>query len=186
MREKYRELAKKLNINYIENYSLPIKIKKYEFKSGINIGIFPGNFKKAEHRWPENKFIELTNLIQKKYQFNIIYISDTKESKIVQKNILSRLENIKLIKTKDIYDLCNILINTNLLITNNTGPLHVADLLNTPTLSINSGYSYKIWAPKSNIHFHVYSNNWKTCRDIPVEKVFSEFEIAIKKLNLTL
>ena len=189
MRQKYRKMAKELGVEYDENYH--ISVDKMDMRSKLSIandypiiGIFAGNFSKIGHRWPAEKFIRLTNIIIEKLpKLNIVYITDPYEFKILKAKILSHLPT-KYVISNNIKELCMIINSINLLLTNNTGPLHIADLISTPTLSINTCYSATCWLPESKIHFYVKSSNWRTCHDIEIEEVFEKLIFALNGLKL--
>ncbi|MBP7796164.1 MAG: glycosyltransferase family 9 protein [Elusimicrobiales bacterium] len=184
-REKYRQLARYLNLDYDVIYILKIDLHNYgqelliKRKIDINkklIAIFAGNFNKVGHKWPDEKFIELTKKLRTKYtDFEFFYIASIQELKANIDGIISKLPLQKFVISSSIKDLISILENTNLLITNNTGILHIADILDIPTLSINTKYSHTIWLPEGEKHTSVYSQNWKSCHDISADEVIKKF-----------
>jgi heptosyltransferase-2 len=188
-RYKYRKMAEKLEIIYDEKYNLPSK--KIDIRKKLDIvndypvfAIFAGNFSKTGHRWPPEKFIEISNLIEKKIpHLNQIYITDENEFKILKNKILSYIK-ARFVICKDLKELCNVISSVDLLLTNNTGPLHIAELLGISTISINTDYSAACWLPETGKHFYIKSGDWKSCHKIPVEEVFDKIVYSLKELGL--
>jgi len=189
IRHKYRKMAEKLEVIYDEEYYLPSKKinirKKLNIENNYSIlAIFAGNFSKTGHRWPTEKFVELSNLIQKKIpHLNQVYITDKNEFKILKTKILFRIK-VNFIVCANLNELCEVLSSVDLFLTNNTGPLHIAELLGTPTISINTDYSASCWLPETGKHFYLKSGDWKSCHKITVEEVFNTIVSSLKEIGL--
>jgi len=190
IRKKYREMAKKLNIDYDEEYRLDVNSLNIRELMNIKnnypvIGIFAGNFLKVNQRWPLNNFFRLTSILKNKFSnLNLFYICDRNEFKIIKKEMVYNSFDFPCFVCKDLIMLCRIIKSIDLLLTNNTAPLHISELLDTPTVSINTIYNMRCWLPEKDNHFYVVSNNWSTCRDISVEDVFNKIVYSLQKLGL--
>lgn len=90
-------------------------------------------------RWPAYKFAKLIEIIHKKYLVKPIIIGTQKENKQVEE-IEKYLSNkdifINLCGKTSVEELINIIRNADLLITNDSGPMHIAVACNTNVVAI--------------------------------------------------
>ncbi len=143
------EIAKILNIK--KNNSLMELILHQKEKSFFKkkkkpiIAIHPGatdNYK----RWPKKYFIMLGNLINRNLDAEIVITGSNKE-----KNLVLEISN-KIKTSRPLFDLnirqfASFLNNIDLLITNDTGPMHMAIALNKKIIAIFGGTDPKICGP---------------------------------------
>lgn len=109
-------------------------------------------------------FIGLVRLLASWYKGQIIltgHYGDKNTLKIYNK-LLSEINTIKYVPTKNLLELCELIKGSELLICNNSGPLHVAVELGIKTLSI-TGPSHSIWWPgqkteKRRLHYVLVSD----------------------------
>jgi len=193
--DKYANLASFFNADYEPKLEISIdeKAEKDAEKiiAALNINadlplvfIHPGNFKKKNNRWPEEKFVELTKRLSARHRLNLFYISGPGEKKIIEKNILSHLPQVKMIPPQKIDTLGALLKKSNLLICNNTSTLHLAEAVGARTLSFNSIYNEKCWRPRGENHFTIISREWSSCVNISVEEAFKKFNEIFPLLHL--
>ncbi len=113
------------------------RIKKWLYKinpqNKILIGINLGGMKPA-YRWDTENYRKLCEEILKKYDAKIILIG-AKEDKIYAKyfedlNVISAIGKFSLI------EICALLKNLNLLITHDSGIMHIASALSTPLIAL--------------------------------------------------
>jgi len=118
----------------------------------VVIYIHPFASRKAKE-WGLEKFIELTNNLKKKYSVKFIM-----QKKSLTPQISNKIEKseIDIIETETLEDLICHLKECSLLISNDTGPIQIAALLDKHTFSIygpsNPEYSVPIGASHSSIN----------------------------------
>lgn len=103
-----------------------------ERKKLQSIFIHPFASRKAKE-WDYDKFIELALLLNKKYSLRFIFQKNT-----ITSDMLKKLDNSNLqyIKTETLDDLIKELYSCDLMISNDTGPIQIAALLDKCTFSI--------------------------------------------------
>jgi len=114
-----------------------IKLKKISDKKVI--GINPGAAYGDAKCWPAKKYIDLIGLLVDKYHIVLI---GGKDDKIVSQKILPSLDNQKKSKILNytgltsIDELCNLIASFDLLVTGDSGPMHIAAALKIPSIAI--------------------------------------------------
>lgn len=107
-----------------------------EFKSEINkegfLLLHPYAGWKAKE-WNLTKFITLAEKLNKKYRL-IIVAEPGKLSDEIIIEIMNR--DIEVIETRNIYELMQIIDKCSIFISNDSGPLYIANMLGTPTFTI--------------------------------------------------
>jgi len=86
-------------------------------------------------RWPEEKFKNLVELIQKNNKFQIIVLGDHKDKETgfslkKRKNIINSSGELSLLET------AYIISNGKMIVTNDSGLMHMATAVNTPVVAI--------------------------------------------------
>lgn len=116
------------------------------------IGIHPGGYYPSQ-RWPEEGFAKVADELINSYKAKVIVISSPKERDIVFK-ITSLMKNKPQAILTDITlrRLIGLISNLDLLICNNSGPLHIAVALGVPTVSTMGPTMPKRWAPIGENH----------------------------------
>ncbi len=79
--------------------------------------------------------------------FNVVLLG-TNFSRELARDIMCRFQNIKDTTTMDVSGLIEAIASLNVLITTDSGPLHIAAALGVPTVAIFSSTSYKKWLPE--------------------------------------
>jgi heptosyltransferase-2 len=151
-------------------------LKKYPSnKNEKLIAVHPGAGKTA-NRWHEDNFIELIRMINEKYSPRFLITSGKSDENIIA-HVRQELDkkNIKylLYNEASITKFAALLHEADLLITNDTGPMHIAEFVGTGTLSLfgpTKGYE---WAPRGEKHKHIQSESGNI-NDITVSRVFNE------------
>ncbi|MDD5210699.1 MAG: glycosyltransferase family 9 protein [Elusimicrobiales bacterium] len=147
------------------------------------VAVHPGNFKKYENRWPEDKFVEFTKELLKRKGVSVFYLVGLGEEKETQDGILRHLPGVKHIPPKSAELTAAILKCCSILVCNSTGTLHLAAAAGVPTFSFNRPYNEKCWKPKGSIHAAIVSKGHKTCRDIEVADAVKAFDRAVEGLK---
>ncbi|MBI4056871.1 MAG: glycosyltransferase family 9 protein [Elusimicrobia bacterium] len=192
MLERYRKLAKYMG-NSLEPFPQVYPLSSHRQEAGqilsrlnLNkdrklIGIHPGNFKKFDHRWPEEKFVELTKKLTKVPQIQILYLTGPGEEEPIRKILEKIPVKIPQVPPTSLPVSAALIKKLSLLIANVTGTLHLAAAVGTPTLSFHSGYTYQIWRPLRESHAAIVSKSWASCRDISVEEAWKKlYQIVVK------
>ena len=163
----------------------------------VKIGIMPGG-KYPARLWPGHYFSELINKINENFSVKIILLGSEPEKKLV--------EEIKNQIKKKPLDTCGCLtINQtgalikqcHLLITNDSGPMHIAAAVKTPTVSIFSAVDIPfLWYPAGNNHKIFYNkvecspcfqkecDNHICMEGIPVESVYNAVKEQLYKMGI--
>jgi heptosyltransferase-2 len=192
--EKYVVLAELLGFRPPENMRVTLSedilaeggrlVKALGFPPGDRIiAIHPGNFKKHENRWPEEKFVEFTRGLLKMKGVSPFYLVGLGEERETQDGILRHLPGVRHIPPKSQELTAGILRHCAMLVCNSTGTLHLAAAAGVPTFSFNRPYTEKCWKPKGAMHAFVTSKSQKTCRDIEVPDALEAFGAALAALK---
>ena len=81
-------------------------------------------------------FYSLTNLILKETSFNIVFGGNKKEIKILKALNLPDSDRIFVALGLPVINYAYLLSRASLLVSNNTGPMHIGYAVNTPTIGI--------------------------------------------------
>ncbi len=121
------------------------------FGSDLLVGIHPGGYYPSQ-RWLPDRFAQLADDIIVRYGAGIILIEGPGEEKSVRKvaSLMSRkaigVVGISLSKLPALIARCN------LIVCNNSGPLHIATAVGTPTVSTMGPTVPYLWWPKGENH----------------------------------
>lgn len=141
--------------------------------AGPLIGVHPGNFKKFDNRWPEEKFIELTERLLRR-GISTVYLAGPGEEGPVRR-LVSRISRPpQVLGPLPIGPFSALLSRLDLLIVNATGTAHLACAVDTPTFSLRSRYVDTVWMPRAKDahgarHYAAVSEEWESCRGISVD-----------------
>lgn len=191
-------LPPKLSID--EKTEMNTLLQKYNLKSKEYVCINPNAGELAlSRKWLKENFIGLTSkILQKPINIKIVYLGSSGERSYT-KSIVSLLNDPRIINSAgslDIQQLIIILKNAKLLISNDSGPLHLAVALNTPTISffgpetpVLYGHSDKNnivffknidCSPCMNVHkgkaFYCHKKSSLCLEEIKVDEVWREVE----------
>jgi len=185
MLERYRRLAEFFGATFTPQLRLDVPPREREAArkllaaSGVNpaafkVAVHAGNFKKVGHRWPEEKFEELTKRILPLAGVEVIYISGPGEE--AQTRALAQKAGVKfVIPPLPLGTLAGLLQEVNMLIVSATGTMHLAAAVGTPLLSFQSGYTDKCWKPLQGGGIALASKDWDSLRGIEVDKAWQAF-----------
>ncbi len=156
--------------NKVPCISIPAHEDEEIKKTFKSIGIDDKNFL-AVHpsasclskKWPEDKFVELIDGLNEKYNSDIVLIDDD-ASKEICSDIASKTKNavFDLSGQLSLIALGAFLQNAKLLISNDSGPVHLATAVNTPVISIfgrnDPGLSPARWKPLGMRSFYIHKD----------------------------
>jgi ADP-heptose:LPS heptosyltransferase len=106
--------------------------------------------------WPAENYIKIINFLLEK-KFKVMLFGANKIDKEMSKKILHSIKSEKIINMcckTTIKDLAYYLRNIEFLITPDTGTMHLAVALKTPTISLFSPTDSKIWGPNQDKKIH--------------------------------
>ncbi len=140
--DAYLQLAKMLNCKSsganLYNYGAAINKSDSKFNNYIVINPNASDLR-LERRWGSQKFIDLIKALLEEYpQFEIVLIGSKDEMEYTSK-ISTQFSDERLINTSgktSLDELIGIVSNATLLITNDTGPMHLAFSSNTPVVCL--------------------------------------------------
>lgn len=144
------------------------------------LAIHPGNFQKFDNRWPEHKFVELTNRLLQVDGLKVFYLCGPGEQDEVRAIVDQLDQPVPVIPPAPLGVTAAILALTDLLIVNATGTAHLAAAVGTPTFSCLSRYTQTVWMPRTGPHFAVVSESWDSCRDVSVDLAYEGVMNALK------
>lgn len=132
----------------------------------------------AEKEWPSIKFKELSARIMQELPVKIALIGAAKEEARAEE-FCKNLDIINLVGKTDLLALATFLKRCKLLVTNDSGPMHLAAVLDTPVVAIfrktPQGVSARRWGPPGEKHIVLDSDS---IYNITVDEVLG----GIKKL----
>ena len=101
------------------------------------VALCPGSINSRAKRWPAERYAEVADRLIEEAQTEIILIGSPAETEVSQE-VSAKMRNQPVILTgrTDLAELVAILSQVALLITNDTGPAHIASALGRPTLVI--------------------------------------------------
>ncbi len=131
------------------------------------IAIHPGGSDYTK-RWPREKFAELINQMGEKYPYLYVLVGSKEVEKIARTiQSLAKVPLINAVGQTSIAQLAALLERCQLLISNDSGPVHVATAVGTPVISIfgqrRRGISVTRWHPLGS-------------KDIAIEKEIEKWE----------
>ena len=134
-----------MEIGTLNDKNLDLKFKKYNDYIAFQIGA-ADKYK----MWPIERFIELAKKIDEK----IVITGIQNEYELAQKIVQSYPKAENLCGKLSIKELPYLIKNVKLLITNDTGTMHLAIALKTPTLSLFSATTSKGIGPYQDLNLH--------------------------------
>ncbi|MBN1871177.1 MAG: glycosyltransferase family 9 protein [Candidatus Omnitrophica bacterium] len=116
------------------------------------IGIHPGGYYESQ-RWPINNFSRLADELKDRYKLKIVAIGIAEEIPLIDK-MISAMKYKDVIKIIDfpLDKLIALISVMDVLVCNNSGPLHMAVALNTPTVSTMGPTDPHFWYPSGDKH----------------------------------
>ena len=134
-----------LNKNLSTNLSIPFEKKNPKEKYVV---IVPGAGAKFR-KWSPKNFSKVADFIIQKYNLKVKILGSNKDSEIAEEiihnsNYPKEMENLT---GNTLLESMNIIGNSNLLVSNDTGSAHIAAATGTPTLCVSNGNSFGKFHP---------------------------------------
>lgn len=112
------------------------------------IGIHPGG-SSYDKRWPERQYAELTNRLVDHYNATILLLSGPDEAELTL-NIQKAMQSDAIVYApKTIRELGALFSRCDLVVCNDSGPMHLAAALDVPTVAIFGPTDHVAWRPMS-------------------------------------
>lgn len=172
-----------MNLKKVNLVKPQLKIEKEVEIGGNYICINPNSGELAlQRRWPKENFIKLTQKIIEEFKdLKIIFIGTSKEKDYVEEivNFINH-KNVQSYAGKlNFQQLVSLLMKSKLLISNDSGPLHLAVALNVPTISFFGPETPVLYGPLGDNHVVFFKNidcspciNVHRCKTIKCYKGF--------------
>lgn len=163
-----------------------------KFKHVI-IGINPGAAYGSAKCWPPERFKEITQRLLNNPEYRILYFGDNKGSPLVQEICQEFPQNvINLAGKTNIRELMALIHCCNAILTNDSGPMHIASALHVPLVALFGSTNDTKTGPLDGtvIHKHVKCSpcykrvcpiDFKCMKQISVDEVYSEIEKILQK-----
>lgn len=165
---------------------------------GLIIGIHPGGYYPTQ-RWLSERFAEVADHLAEKHSAHIVLIGGSNEEGIINQIKIHMTHPSIVFLNQPLGDLLALLQSCHLLICNNSGPLHMATALGTPTVSTMGPTIPERWWPQGEGHIVLRKDlpcmpcNEGRCRLktldcmklITVENMIEAVEIQISKVKKT-
>jgi len=137
-------------------------IQKFLKKKGIKkgdllTGIHPGGYYPTQ-RWMIGGFAQLADRIVKKYQARIILICGPSEEALADQLKEKMTSPSIIFSNQSMPSLLGLIQSLHLLVCNNSGPLHMATAVGTPTVSTMGPTLAERWWPQGEEHIVVRKN----------------------------
>lgn len=129
--------------------------------------IFPGA-KFAERRWPPGRFAEVARFIYQRTGWTPIAVGAPSDSESI-KALIDASPDLpwERVKEQTITDLCELIASAKIVITNDSGPMHLAPALQVPTVAVVPGAEFTAYPnyPIDHPYLHVVHQEDTTCFD---------------------
>jgi len=167
-----RELGVESNFNKIELFITDDERKRTDkFLEGLGInkdslviGFQPGAAKPYK-RWPEKNFIELGKMFSKVRDDVHIIITGNSGEKGLSQRIANEIGGVSLAGRLTLRETSAAIGRCNLFITNDTGPMHIAVALGTPTITLFSATGIENIEPYRSVSTFTVITKPKPCKE---------------------
>ncbi|MCB9363894.1 MAG: glycosyltransferase family 9 protein [Flavobacteriales bacterium] len=181
--EVYLQLARLIVSNTKDNSLYPLVnegiSRTHNYSNYIVINPNASDLR-IERRWDKHNFVALIELILKEFTDKTIVIIGSSSEKKYSEEIKTMINNPRVINTAgktSIDELIGIIKNAKLMVTNDTGPMHIAFCTNTPIICLFGPCSPEQYGMNNNAHI-IY-------KKVYCSPCVHDFEIAPCKGNNT-
>lgn len=196
LKHTYNKLYYGIDDNDIS--SINKKIGDITSTNGLIVGISPSGGWSSKRCEPE-KFAKIADEAVKRYGARVIIVWGP-EDKQDAEAILSCMKNEAILAPPTtIREMGALLSLCNLVVANDSGPMHISTAVGTPTLAIHGPTDPKLQGPYGGKHesvrlesLHCIGCNLLECpynhecfKDLPVEDVMRKLDAVIRKNNMT-
>lgn len=145
------------------------RIDDFLKKIGVNqnsiiIGFQPGAAKTYK-RWPEENFVKLGKMLSEiRNNIRIIITGDSNEKELAE-GISDKVNGISLAGKLTLREISAVIERCSLFITNDTGPMHIAVALGTPTIALFSATGEENIEPYRSVSTFTVISKPKPCKE---------------------
>ena len=181
------EGTRKLKFHLLPNEIAPAKAHLASCGIGADaflIGIHPGG-SSFDKRWPEERYAELADRLARQYDATILLLRGPEEEALTR-NIQQAMQSPAIVHAPEtIRELGALLSCCNLVVCNDSGPMHLAAALDVPMVAIFGPTDHVAWHPLSEnaavvrrdmpcwpCSAHKCKIGWECTKKLPVETVW--------------
>lgn len=195
MWDRYGRLAAALEAPYDQDPELKLPLEdEYDaaeaLKSvpelaepGFKLAVHPGNFDRFSFRWPEEKFVALTNALLDDPRLKVFYMGGPGERAKVEEVVRALKRPVPILPEARLGVTGAMLKRMNLFVCNITGTTHLATALSVPTFGFYAGYTQAVWRPRGARHGGTVCAEWESCRETPVDEAVAALRAHIARLG---
>ena len=158
------------------------------------IGIHPGG-SSFDKRWPEERYAELADRLVQQYNATVLLLHGPEEV-VLTRNIQQAMRSRAIVHApKTIRELGALLSRCDLVVCNDSGPMHLAAALDVPTVAIFGPTDHVAWHPLSQnasivrrdmpcwpCSAHKCKIGWECTKKLPVEPVWDAIHENCRRL----
>ena len=148
----------------------------------ILIGIHPGAYYKTQC-WPAENFAAVARKITTEYPFKLALIGAKKEEFFIRKINDEIRGRAVVFLDKPLRELIAVIERCDLLLCNNSGPLHIAVAVGTPTVSLIGPAVFWRWEPKGKGHIVIKKSEGSGLRSTIPEEVFTAIKVQLEHIT---
>ncbi len=167
-----------LHVNPNARKSINEKLKKYKLSSKDKIIIIHAAPQHKTHQWLPERFAELSDALSKKYR---VIFTGAEKDKVIIEDIFSRMHNkaINLVGFTTVSELIALIERADLVISVDTGAMHISAALNKPTIALFGAGDPLIWHPFSENSKAIYKN--QVCTSCMKHKCSNKIQMECMK-----
>ncbi len=149
------------------------------------IGIHPGG-SSFDKQWPEKQYAELADKLVQDYNATILLLHGPNEEELAQNIQQTMQTKPNIYAPESIRELAALLSRCNMVVCNDSGPMHLAAALDVPTVAIFGPTDHVAWRPMSEnasvvrrdmpcwpCSAHKCKIGWECTKKLPVEMVLN-------------
>lgn len=114
---------------------------------GLMLVVYHPGAGKAANRWPAGRFARVANTLSRRWNARTIITCGPMDQEPVQEMVSALKDEYQLIQNEAIRVVASCLAEADLVITNDTGIMHVAGAVGAPVLSLFGPTDFRQWAP---------------------------------------
>jgi heptosyltransferase III len=150
---------------------------------GFKIAIHPGNFDRFSFRWPEEKFVALTDALLEDPRLRVFYMGGPGEREKVEEIVRALKRPVPILPEARLGVTGAMLKRMSLFVCNITGTTHLATALAVPTFGFYAGYTQAVWRPRGARHGGTVCPEWESCRETTVDEAVTALRAHVARLG---
>ena len=156
------------------------------------IGIHPGG-SSYDKRWPEKQYAELADRLVEHYNATVLLLHGPGEIELTHNIQETMQSDVIAYAPKTIRELGALFSRCDLVVCNDSGPMHLAAALNVPTVAIFGPTDHVAWRPMSEnasvvrrdmpcwpCSAHKCKIGWECTKELPVEMVWNTTAMTVE------